>query len=227
MDALSAARKLFGDTLSNMYSQNNEEEIIIAKFSGRTGSFLDVGAYDGLNLSNTRRLAELGWSGILVDGSSFSFSRLFDLYRGDPNMTLVNAMITGDKNATERVRLMWESPNSGVSTMETENYEKWKDYVKSIPNVRAEFSEIYVPVITMREALDLAKSKRPVIEFISIDVEGTSSDLSMQVNPDEFMTEMMCIEHDGRVPEIVAHYEPYGFSVALLNQENIILDRNI
>lgn len=226
MDALSAARKQFGDILSSMYSQNNEEEIIIAKFGGRTGSFLDVGAYDGVNLSNSRRLAELGWSGILVDGSSFSFSKLFDLYKGNPNMTLVNAMITSDKNATERVRLMWESPNSGVSTIETANYEKWKDHVKNIPSARAEFSEIYVPVITMREVLDLARSKRPVIEFISIDVEGTSSDLAVQINPDEFMTEMMCIEHDGRVSEIVAHYEPYGFSVVLLNQENIILDRS-
>lgn len=210
-----------------MYSQNNEEEVILKKFGGRQGSFLDIGAYDGINLSNTRRLAELGWSGILVDGSSFSFSRLFNLYRGNPNMTLVNAMITGDRDATERVRLMWESPNSGVSTIETANYEKWKDHVKNIPSAKAEFSEIYVPVITMREVLDLAGSKRTVIEFISIDVEGASSDLAMQVNPDEFMTEMMCIEHDGRAAEIVAYYRPYGFSVVLLNQENIILDRSI
>jgi hypothetical protein len=208
-----------------MYSQNDEEEIILKRFEGRDGSFLDIGAYDGVNLSNTRRLAELGWSGVLLDGSSFSFSKLFDLYRDNKKMTLINAMVTSEIAPAQRIRMMWESPNSGVSTMEVENYEKWKDYVKKIKSSQQEFAEIYVPVVTMREILDLSKSLRPTIEFVSIDVEGTSSDLSMQLNPDEFGVEMVCVEHDGRVKEVVGHYEKYGFSVSSLNQENVILER--
>jgi hypothetical protein len=208
-----------------MYSQNNEEEVIVKRFGDRVGAFLDIGAYDGVNLSNTRRLAELGWSGVLVDGSSFSFSRLFDLYRGNKKMTLINAMITGDQEARERIRLMWESPHSGVSTMEVENYNKWKDHVKSIPIPGTEFAEIYVPVVTMGEILGIVGSVNPVVEFVSIDVEGTSSDLSLQLNPDTFGVEMLCVEHDNRVDEILAHYQPYGFSVALMNGENIILER--
>lgn len=208
-----------------MYSQNDEEEVIARKFDGRVGSFLDIGAYDGVNMSNTRRLAELGWSGVLVDGSSFSFRRLFDLYRGDKKMTLINAMITGDHQAKERMRLMWESPHSGVSTMEVENYEKWKDYVKNIPIPGTEFSEIYVPVVTMKEVLDLAYSINPVIDFVSIDVEGASSDLSLQFEPDRFRTSMICIEHDGRKEELVEHFRPMGFSVDLVNGENLIVSR--
>lgn len=207
------------------YSQGNEEEVIVKRFGSRSGSFLDIGAYDGINLSNTRRLAELGWSGVLVDGSSFSFSRLFDLYRGDEKMTLVNAMVTGDPEAKQRIRLMWESPHSGVSTMEVENYEKWKDYVNNIPISGTKFAEIYVPVVTMGEVLDLAYSINPIIEFISIDVEGTSSDLSLQLDPDRFGVEMICVEHDGKADKILAHYGPYGFSVSMMNGENIILER--
>jgi hypothetical protein len=208
-----------------MYSQNDEEEIILKRFEGRDGSFLDIGAYDGVNLSNTRRLAELGWSGVLLDGSSFSFSKLFDLYRDNKKMTLINAMVTSEITPAQRIRMMWESPNSGVSTIEVENYGKWKDYVKKIKSSQQEFAEIYVPVVTMREILDLSKSLRPTIEFVSIDVEGTSSDLSMQLNPDEFGVEMVCVEHDGRVKEVVGHYEKHGFSVSSLNQENVILER--
>lgn len=208
-----------------MYSQNNEEEIILQFFEGAVGSFLDIGAYDGINMSNTRRLAELGWSGVLVDGSSFSFRRLFDLYRGDKKMTLINAMITGDHEAKERMRLMWESPHSGVSTMEAKNYEKWKDYVKNIPIPGTEFSEIYVPVVTMKEVLDLAYSINPVIDFVSIDVEGASSDLSLQFDPDRFRTSMICIEHDERDKEITERYLGLGFLPVLKNAENIILAR--
>jgi hypothetical protein len=47
----------------------------------------------------------------------------------------------------------------------------------------------------------------------------------MQLNPDEFGVEMVCVEHDGRVKEVVGHYEKYGFSVSSLNQENVILER--
>ena len=162
----------------------------------------------------------------MLDGSSFSFSKLFDLYRDIKKMTLINAMITGEISPAQRIRMMWESPNSGVSTMEVENYEKWKDHVKNIKSSQQEFAEIYVPVVTMREILDLSKSLKPTIEFVSIDVEGTSSDLSMQLNPDEFGVEMVCVEHDGRVKEVVGHYEKYGFSVSSLNQENVILERN-
>ena len=208
-----------------MYSQNNEEEIILQLFEGTVGSFLDIGAYDGVNMSNTRRLAELGWSGVLVDGSSFSFRRLFDLYRGDKKMTLINAMSTGDPQAKERMRLMWESPHSGVSTMEVENYKKWKDYVKNIPVPGTEFSEIYVPVVTMKEVLDLAYSINPIIDFVSIDVEGTSSDLSLQFDPDRFCTSVICIEHDGRDREITERYLKFGFLPVLKNAENIILSR--
>jgi hypothetical protein len=208
-----------------MYSQNNEEEVIARKFDGLVGTFLDIGAYDGVNLSNTRRLAELGWSGVLVDGSSFSFSRLFDLYRGEKKMTLINAMITGDHEAKDRMRLMWESPHSGVSTMEVENYEKWKNYVKNIPISGTEFSEIYVPVVTMGEVLDLAYSINPIIQFVSIDVEGTSSDLSLQFDPDRFSTSMICVEHDGRKEELVEHFEAMGFKVDLINTENLIVSR--
>ena len=47
-----------------MYSQNNEEEIIVAEFERMgvtTGRFLEIGAYDGKGFSNTFRLAQLGW----------------------------------------------------------------------------------------------------------------------------------------------------------------------
>ena len=31
------------------------------------GTFLDLGAYDGVDLSNTRALTELGWAGVCIE----------------------------------------------------------------------------------------------------------------------------------------------------------------
>ena len=38
------------------YSQNNEQDIILQYFGNRKGFFLDIGANDGITLSNTYAL---------------------------------------------------------------------------------------------------------------------------------------------------------------------------
>lgn len=58
------------------YSQNDEEDFIAEFFHGKSGRFLDVGAYDGVQLSNTRRLLESGWSGVLVEPAAHNFQSL-------------------------------------------------------------------------------------------------------------------------------------------------------
>ena len=45
-----------------MYSQNNEEQVILDYFGNKIGNLLDIGANDGITLSNSRKLIELGWA---------------------------------------------------------------------------------------------------------------------------------------------------------------------
>jgi len=59
-----------------MYSQNNEEDVILNYFGSFVGTFLDCGANDGVTLSNTRALAERGWCGVLVEPSPKAYARL-------------------------------------------------------------------------------------------------------------------------------------------------------
>lgn len=52
------------------YSQSGEGlylEYIFHHLNIRKGTFVDIGAGDGFNLSNTRHLKNLGWDGITVD----------------------------------------------------------------------------------------------------------------------------------------------------------------
>src|SRR6187401_1248386 len=64
------------------YSQNNEQEIIINLFKGKqSGTFLDIGANDGVTLSNTFALAnDYGWTGLLVEASPKAYERLIKNY---------------------------------------------------------------------------------------------------------------------------------------------------
>lgn len=60
-----------------MYSQNDEEKVIVEFLNTDRGRFLDIGACDGIYLSNTRKLLEMGWDGVLVEPRAESFCKLF------------------------------------------------------------------------------------------------------------------------------------------------------
>lgn len=207
-----------------MYSQNHEETYILNKFSDKTnGVFLDIGAFDGRWASNSLSLAERGWSGICVEGSPFSFSKLFAEHKDRNNVLLLNAIVVPDTKIEQRITKFWESPNIADSTINQENYDKWKDKIQSCGH--GSFKEMFVPKISFEEILNWAKSFYSTIDFVSIDVEGGSTDLALNYDPDLFGTTMMCIEHDGRQNEILQYYGKKGFFLVHLNTENIILSR--
>jgi hypothetical protein len=57
------------------YSQNDEERVINGVLDD-AGDFLDVGAFDGKLFSNTLKLYERGWGGVLVEPSPKAFDGL-------------------------------------------------------------------------------------------------------------------------------------------------------
>jgi hypothetical protein len=58
------------------YSQHGEQEVILKYFAGTQGTFLDIGANDGVTFSNTYALQLMGWRGVLVDASPVAAARL-------------------------------------------------------------------------------------------------------------------------------------------------------
>lgn len=52
------------------YSQAGQDEWVLKMLDGKTnGVFVDVGAYDGVESSNTLALEQLGWTGICIEGN--------------------------------------------------------------------------------------------------------------------------------------------------------------
>ena len=62
------------------YGQNKEDEIInnliVSKYGADfKGSVLDLGANDGITLSNSRFFLENGWRGVLVEAGKLPFQK--------------------------------------------------------------------------------------------------------------------------------------------------------
>src|SRR5688500_5079046 len=111
------------------HSQNLEQDYILEYFKGKIGTFADVGANDGVTLSNTRALSELGWRGIFVEPSPKAFERLKRNYEGLKGFYFYNVAL-GDHNRNailqESSSLLSSSDIGLVSTFEASEMQRFK-----------------------------------------------------------------------------------------------------
>jgi FkbM family methyltransferase len=194
------------------FSQNDEERYIMDFFSKvAKGQFLDVGAYDGVTLSNTRRLALKGWRGICIEPSPIIFPKLLATYQEGSDIQLIN----GALDTRHRVVEFCDSNGDALGTTDSTNYHKWKDKVK--------FTKFFIPTLS----LEIFEQRFGwAYDFISVDVEGQSVDL-VKVIPFHKCErlKMICVEHDNREAELKSLLLPFKFQVRTRNGENIIFVR--
>lgn len=177
-----------------MYSQYGEDEFILAQFSGRTGTFLDIGAYDGLTFSNTRCLMERGWAGVCVEPNPMVFPYLMENTKQFPKVELINAAI-GEPGLID----FWACQDC-YSTQLYPFQEKIHRH-----NRKIEFRKIQVSAVPWSAVVGIH-----TIDFVNIDVEGLNLGVlsSMWIRP-----EMLCVELDPQhcIPGIKAEVQRKGY----------------
>jgi len=163
-------------------SQYGEGEFIEQHFAGRLGRFLDIGAYNGIALSNTWPLSQAGWSGVCLEPSPLPFAGLMRTYEGNDRVTLVNAALM-----LGPCRLMpFYSTGDALSSTEQRHVDRFAKH--GYP-----FTRIMIPGgIGWRELIEGTFSEFP-FDFVNIDVEGRNAALlaEMPIRP-----EMVCVEYD-------------------------------
>lgn len=193
-----------------MYSQNAEERFIVDYFKDKTGSFLDIGGFDPFLFSNTRKLYEMGWSGVIVEPSPVCFKTFVKEYKDNDRIVLINKAVSD----TDRPLVFYESNGDAVGTSDVKHMEKWK----AGNNIK--YTTIQVPAISMHALLS---EHFRWVRFLSLDVEATNMNLFLLL-PDWFLKqiEMICIEHDNMQDGILSRLRPFGYKEIYRNAENII-----
>lgn len=192
-----------------MYSQNNEEKVILSYFEGsNSGRFLDIGAADGVALSNTRALREKGWSGVLVEPNPHSFVGLMANYPED-DCSLVNVAVAPE-GGLQKFHL---TPDM-VSTMDENHRKLWGKTVS--------FREAFVNILSVAELL---KAFPGPYDFINIDVEGMNYEILVQLPLASLQCQLLCIEFGSQYEFITAMLEGKGWKRIHENAENYIYQR--
>lgn len=196
------------------YSQNNEEEFLVKLFAGFTGRFLDIGAYDGVDMSNTRRLLELGWSGVLVEPSPHNLQNLIKNCDPFKDRTVLIQAAVSDRTGLAR---FWIDNSPGRFWSTTIN----QGLLESGSVIEPLKLSTFVMTCTMTDLEPFGP-----FDFISIDAEW--EDLKVLRTIPVSMLEnckAICVEaagHGGQYDLFRSIFSKIGFTVVHATPENLI-----
>lgn len=203
--------------MPNSFSQHGEDQIIVGLFS-QPGNLIDVGAYAPFDLSNSRLLIERGWDATLIELSPEPLKGLIREYAGSDRVRVVAAAITTCPQFVRKFRIT----DDAISCDNPEQEAKFKDLRPGYDG--GFFGELWVPTVSVRQLVDQFYGDKP-INFVNIDTEGTSVDLAVQFMDLDgaWKPNCICVEHDGRLIELIEQAQRLGFRSEHVNGVNAIL----
>ena len=173
--------RIINRTLLNSYSQK-KEDIFIDKLLGnkQKGFYVDVGAHDPYQFSNTYRFYKKGWRGINLEPDETGYKKFVELRKRDINLNIG----VGNTNHALTFYKFCPSALSTFSEREAKTYIRKGFTLEKKVEVKVEkLSSIfrkYLPVKT--------------IDFMSIDTEGFETEVLDSNNWSIFKPRIICIE---------------------------------
>jgi len=147
------------------YGQHGEDYLLWHFFDfKRTGFFLDIGAHDGVSLSNTKSFEEQGWTGICVE----PIPDVFALCQ-QARERAVHAACVGGPDRQVLLRVDRSGLFAGIRADEVHAGRSYLERNSGDP----QFYSVEVPAL---RASELIRPDDPPIDFVSVDIEGTEID---------------------------------------------------
>ena len=120
--------------MNKSFSQHGEDILLVKYFENKIGIFLDLGANDGITLSNTYLFYLNGWKGVMVEGSPFVFERLKKNFENSQNIDCLNICLSDKDGFYNFYRNIHHHVNPNiskenmdlVSTIDDQGYRDWE-----------------------------------------------------------------------------------------------------
>lgn len=201
----------------------NLNEIYLKYFGYKTdGFFVDVGAYDAIDTSNTWGLAEAGWRGICYEPVILSYNQCVQAH----SYHRVKSILTCIGNRKGKVDFYVAG---ALSTYNEDYYNSdyWKrDYRNAV--------KITSDIITLDESLQINEVS-PEFDLLSLDVEGSETDVLTCFDINYWKPKMVIVEvqelHPAheltlQAPFINKYFQDAGYEKIYCDAINSIYVRN-
>jgi hypothetical protein len=200
-------------------SQNGEDLIVAACFQpDYKGTLLEIGAWFPIEFSNSRLLIEAGWDATLVEFSPLAVDRQLREYGYNERVKIIQAAITPGPQHVIKFNVTEDALSSDDPTQVA----IWKDMRPGYSG--GFYGNLWVPTISIDALLSQFFGDRR-IDFASIDTEGSSVELAIALMRTDHRPKVLCVEHNGKIVELMGAAQGYGYKNIHTSQENVILCR--
>jgi FkbM family methyltransferase len=161
-------------------SQFGQDQQVLNVFKKLNGFFVEVGAYDGVNMSNTYLLEQqYNWKGICIEPNPRYFQQLM---QNRPNC--INLSCAAYNENDKQIEFI-DHLNGGCSAILETNC---NTHMLQYP---------LISVKTKKLTTILEECNAPnFIEFLSIDTEGSEFEILNAHNFDKYLFGYICVEHN-------------------------------
>ncbi len=183
------------------YSQAKQDILFSLLFPGKTRFFVDVGARDGVFISNTYILEKnYGWSGICIE----PHPELFRMLEKNRQTKCINVAVADVDECGETLEFaMWkEGPvgHSGILGIDYSHKDKLKNYQHEI---------IKVKCFPLKKILRDEGIRR--VDVLDIDVEGAESSVLRSIDFTECHFNLISIEMSNSEIEEILYANGFRF----------------
>ncbi len=182
----------FGNPTFSRPSLNNLDKKLEKYLNFKNGYFIEVGANDGYSQSNTYYLEKfLGWRGILVEAIPSLYEKCKYLRR---NSLVYNYALVSQEFTNSFVEMHYANLMSVVEGA-LKNSESQKEHLQYGLECQkiADTYTVKVPAIALETILNKIP-KVPIIDFLSLDVEGYELNVLMGLNIEKYQPRYILVE---------------------------------
>jgi FkbM family methyltransferase len=203
----------------NYYSQEGEDCLLWQIFHTRkSGFYVDVGAFDGIHLSNSYLFEQQGWQGVCIEPHPLYYQKC---RQNRPGAVCLHAACVGAESISE-ITFYTEAIGlfSGVIGGRQEDVKR--RYVKRQMDFN-DFEENKIAAKTLNSILAAYLPDGMHLNFVSIDVEGSELDVLKGFDIERYHPDVLVLEANSvEARQILSSYlKPLGYFDARKVGDNV------
>jgi FkbM family methyltransferase len=211
-----------------MYYGQNKEDFIFDEYIKKNygenykGTILEIGANDGVTLSNSRYFIENGWFGFLIEPARKPFQKLI-LNKLNESICYNIAIGVEDKKLKffESGSHISLDESGLLSSLVEKETIRWR-------NRGVFFEEYDVDCLTWVSFTKKYNLENQIFDIISIDVEGLDYEILTQIDLDKVACKILCVEFNGKRKEDYVNYlAKFNMVLVHTNGENLIFLKQV